>query len=362
MAAIPPAIARLSLHISAEALAASNDAATEIARFDAELGGEIAPFATVLLHSESAASSRIENLTASARAISETLLGKATGRNAGAVVGNVEAMQAAIALADDITCEAILEMHRALLTRTDPPIAGVWRGEQVWIGGSALGPHRADFVPPLADRLEPQLADLVAFCARTDLPVLAHTAVAHAQFETVHPFADGNGRTGRALMHAMLRHHGLVRNVTIPISAGLLGDVDNYFDALTAYRKGNPEPIIDRLSEATHAAITNGHELVGDLRGIRAGWNERIRARRDSSAWRIADLVVRNPVINADLIARELAIAPQNTYRSVAPLLEAEVLVRSGRERDRVWRSPEVLQAVDAFAERAGRRARSGGG
>ena len=191
---------------------------------------------------------------------------------------------------------------------------------------------------------------------RDDIPVLTHAALAHAQFETIHPFADGNGRTGRALMHAMLRNGGLVRNVTLPLSAGLLVSVDSYFDALTAYRAGEPAPIVERVSEAAYAAIANGRRLVDDLHQVRATWSDRVRVRRGAAAWRIADLLMRQPVVNVALVSRELGIRPQNVYRSIAPLVDADVLVSSGRQRDRVWRAPEVLAAVDAFARRAGRR------
>ncbi len=294
-AAVVPEIAAVPLHLPSETLTASSDAAQEVARFDAELGGEIAPFAAVLLRSESAASSQIENLTASARAIAEATLGEPTGTNARQVVGNVEAMKAALALADDMSADSILTMHKALLEHTDPDIAGKWRTEQVWVGGSDLGPHQAAFVPPYYARVPAAIDDLVSFIRREDLPVLAHVALAHAQFETIHPFPDGNGRTGRALMHAMLRHAGLVRNVTVPISAGLLVDVDRYFDALTAYRAGDPAPIIDRVADASYAAVSNGRQLVGDLRAIRASWNDRVRARRDAAVWRVADLLCAIP-------------------------------------------------------------------
>jgi len=358
-AAVPAVIADVEVRLSPAVLSASTEAAQEVARFDAELGGEIAPFSAVLLRSESAASSQIENLTASARAIAEATLGEAAGANARQVVGNVAAMQAALALADDVSADAILAMHKALLARTDPDIAGKWRDEQVWIGGTSLGPHHAMFVPPHHVRVPRAIDDLVEFIGRNDIPVLAHLALSHAQFETIHPFPDGNGRAGRALMHATLRHSGLVRNVTVPISAGLLAAVDDYFDALTAYRAGDAAPIVERVTEAAYAAVANGRKIVDDLRALRADWDVGVRARRDAAAWRVADLLLQHPVVNVALLSDELGIAPQNVYRSIAPLVEAEVLMSSGRQRDRVWRSLEVLAAVDAFAQRAGRRVRA---
>jgi Fic family protein len=358
-AAVPPNIARVSPILPAETLSISTDAASEVARFDAEMGGEIAPFSAVLLRSESAASSQIENLTASARAIAEAEIGAGSRGNARQIVGNVAAMNAALALSDDPTAQAILDMHDALLRHVEPDIAGKWREGPVWVGGSNLGPHAALFVPPEYGRVPGLIDDLVSFIDRDDVPILVHTALAHAQFETIHPFPDGNGRTGRALMHAMLRGKGLTRNVTVPISAGLLVNVDTYFGALTAYRDGDPEPIVRQVAEASYTAVANGRELVAELRAIRQGWQSRVRARRDAATWRVADLLLRHPVIDAGLVSDELGIAAPNVYRTIEPLVAADVVTSSGRQRDRVWHAREVLVAVDAFAARAGRRSRS---
>jgi Fic family protein len=356
-AAVTPAIADLSFRLPAEVLATAEDASNEISRFDTEMGGEIAPFTAMLLRSESAASSQIENLSASARAIAEAELGTSGKHNAEEIVANTNAMKAAIALSDRIDAGAVLAMHRALMEHTEPHIAGHWRTQQVWIGGGNLGPHDAIFVPPQHTRVETAIADLVRFAARDDLPALAQAAIAHAQFETIHPFTDGNGRTGRALLHAMLRAKALSRNVTVPISAGLLTNTQTYFEALTVYRRGDPTVIVLRIAEASFAAIANGRELVQHLRAIRRDWDRRVRARRDSAAWRLADLLLRHPVINSTLVSRELQISANNVPRYIQPLEESDVLIEfTDRRRNRAWRSPEILEALDAFAERAGRR------
>jgi Fic family protein len=269
-------------------------------------------------------------------------------------------MSAAIALGDRIDDEAILKIHEALLGKSRPEIAGRWRGEQVWIGGSDLGPHAALFVPPHHDRIAAAIENLVTYIERNDVPTLTHAALAHAHFETIHPFPDGNGRTGRALLHAHLRNKRLTRNVTVPVSAGLLTDTDAYFEALTQYRQGNPVAIVEQLAGAAFAAITNGRKLIEDLRAIRAGWDDHVKVRRGATAWKIADLLLRHPVVNAQLVATELGIAGPNAYRSLQPLVEAEVLVEfTDSKRGQMWRAPAVLDALDRFAARAGRRSRS---
>ncbi len=269
-------------------------------------------------------------------------------------------MTAAVELAARIDGDAILAMHLALLERTQPKIAGRWRDEQVWIGGQAIGPHEALFVPPHHRHVAGAIDDLLTYIARDDVPVLTHAAVAHAQFETIHPFVDGNGRTGRALLHAQLRNKGLTRNVTVPVSAGLLADTGTYFDALTAYRAGDPVPIVERLASASFAAIDNGRRLVADLHAVRADWQGRLRLRRDATAWRALDVLLRHPVVDARLFASELGVAPQNTYRALEPLAAAEIVVEfTDKKRNQLWRAPDVLVALDAFAARAGRRNRA---
>ena len=356
-AAISADIADLTVNLPSDALADAEDASREVTRFDTELGGEIAPFSSVLLRTESAASSNIEDLTASARAIAEAELpGARTTANAKVIVANAAAMVAAINLADHIDDAAILAMHEALMQDVDPKSAGRWRDEQVWIGGGTHGPHGAMFVPPHHSRVVPAIDDLLRFARRDDIPALPQIALAHAQFETIHPFIDGNGRTGRALIQAMLRHKGLTRNVTVPVSAGLLTDTDSYFAALTAYREGDPAPIVCSVSEAAVAAVFNGRQLVTDLRVVRDGWNDRISARSDSAIWQIADLLLRRPVINTALLAAELGIESKHARRYLEPLSAQGILLEtSSGPRSRVWRSPEVIAALDDFAERSRR-------
>ncbi|MGB5148496.1 MAG: Fic family protein [Mycobacterium sp.] len=355
--AVPASITDLVLDLPPSVFADAESASREITRFDAELGGEIAPFAAVLLRSESAASSQIENLTASARAIAEAELpgGKAK-RNAETIVANTAAMQAAVALSDSVDCDAILAMHRALMVNEPRHTPGEFRTEPVWIGGGST-PIGATFVGPRHEVVSDAISDLIAFAQRTDVPTLPQIAVGHAQFETIHPFTDGNGRTGRALVQAMLRNKGLTRQVTVPVSAGLLADTDAYFAALTSYRDGVAAPIVERFSQATILAIANGRQLVADLRAIRETWNGMVTARSDSAVWKVADLLIRRPVVNAALLAQELGIESTNAHRYLKPLTEAGILVETtSGPRNRVWRSPDVLAALDSFAERAGRR------
>ncbi|MFW0793282.1 Fic family protein [Gordonia sp. CPCC 205515] len=356
-AAVVPHIASVTAHLPAETSSLVAEASAVITRFDADLGRELAPFAAILLRSESTSSSQIENLSSGAKQIALAELGSREKRNATQIVGNVAAMTAAIDLADDLDTSAILSMHHALMEHTDPEIAGRWRDDQVWIGGSSIGPHDADFVAPTAEHVPELMADLITFAHRTDIAPLALTALAHAQFETIHPFPDGNGRTGRALIQSMLRANGLTQNVTVPVSAGLLVDTRGYFAALDAYRSGDPSLIIETLSHAALSAVANGLQLVADLRLVRENWGNRVRARQGSGAQRLLDILLRQPVVDRQTTAVELGISPDNADRAIQPLVDAGILHEfTGFSRNRMWHAAEVTDALDEFAARAARR------
>ncbi len=356
-AAITPHIADIVPKVGAEVLAAAEEASIAIVRFDAEYGDRIVPFSSILLRSESAASSRIEQLTASAKAIALAELGDGSRKNATMIVSNAQAMEAAIDLADHLDASSIIEMQAALLGDQHPEWVGKWRDRQVWIGGRRYGPHDSLFTPPHHDRVSAAMADLVAFAGRDDIQALVHAALVHAQFETIHPFPDGNGRTGRAIIHALLRRRGITRNVTVPISAGLLVDVDAYFDSLGDFRRGNIEPIIEQMTDAAFTAIGNATEMLSDLDAIAAEWRDRITARSDSTVWQLAEMLMRQPGINSNVVETALGVSRPAALNAIGKLEDAGALVKArGQERNRAWVAVDVVAALDRFAEPSGRR------
>lgn len=358
-AAIAPAIAELRPSLDAEVAAEAEDAVAEIAKFDARMGHDVVPYAAVLLRGEAIASSDIEHITASARniALAEETGGDRT-ENASLVAANVRTMRRAIDSATSSDRVGMLQLHGELM-RDDPRHeAGVLRTEQVWIGGYASTPVGAHFVPPHHERVGPALDDLSLFARRPDLPRLTQLALTHAQFETIHPFTDGNGRTGRALMHVMLRETGLVEHGVLPVSAGLLTDTAGYHSALDAYRAGDPLPIVRLFTASSLKAVGNATQLVEQVRGIRMSWDDQVSARRGATTWRAADLLLRHPVLTARRLSEDLGISPTHASRVMAPLVEAGVVSRGTHysSRSGYWWSHEVTDAVDDFALRAGRR------
>ena len=368
-AAVVPRIAETRFSLASDLAADLDEATAALVRLDAradallETDSGLAPLPSVLLRTESSSSSEIEGLTASARKLALAELGEASGPNAMQIAGNVRAVEAALRLAEEPGVESVLAMHATLLRDEPRHTPGELRTVQVWIGGGA-GPRIASFVPPRAERVRGDLEDLAAFVARDDIPSLAHASLAHAQFETIHPFTDGNGRTGRALVHAMLRRAGTTRRVATPISAGLLTDPEGYFVALGAYRDGDIRPILETFARSARQAGIFGGELVDELAAVRAGMRERTTARADSSAWRVIDLAIAHPVLNVRLVAARLRVSVPAATNALQSLETAGVLRRtSAGRRNRVWQSDDVLAALDGFAERIRRSvpARTGG-
>ena len=360
-AAVVPEIADAALTLPTRLAAAEADAVAAVSRFDSDAASALLPFTPLLLRSESSASSRIEQLTVSARRLMEAELFGAGRGNAALVVANTRAMTAAASIRPPLSLDSLLSMHRALLESSAPDDAGALRREPVWIGGSELSPAGALFVPPRHERVPEALEDLFAFTRRTDLPPLTRTAIAHAHFETIHPFVDGNGRTGRALIHVLLSWAGLTPHAPLPLSAVLLADVDSYFRSLDAYRCGEPLVIVELFIEAAARAAALGRSAGRRIGRTVETMLERSPGRAGTPDRAIIALLARRPVLDALSAATAVGVSEAAARRSLERL-EAAGLLRGyliGPHR-RAWRSPEILDLMDDVASALGRRARPG--
>lgn len=360
-AAVVPGIADAALTLPTRLAAAEADAVAAVSRFDSDAASALLPFTPLLLRSESSASSRIERLTVSARRLMEAELFETGRGNAALVVANTRAMTAASSIRPPLSLDSLLSMHRALLESSAPDDAGALRREPVWIGGSELSPAGALFVPPRHERVPEALEDLFAFTRRTDLPPLTRAAIAHAHFETIHPFVDGNGRTGRALIHVLLSWAGLTPHAPLPLSAVLLADVDSYFRSLDAYRRGEPLVIVELFIGAAARAAALGRSAGRRIGRTVEAMLERSPGRAGTPDRAIIALLARRPVLDAGSAATAVGVSEAAARRSLERL-EAAGLLRGyliGPHR-RAWRSPEILDLMDDVASALGRRARPG--
>lgn len=360
-ATITAEIAEWNSRVSAEDAADVEDATRRLVAFDAHaqrrfgMGSPVlGPMTAILLRTESASSSQIEQLTTSAKQLALAEIDEGGKSNALTVIGNVRAMEAALALSADITEASILQMHEALL-RHQPGSeeeAGRYRQEQVWIGTGTAGPRLAEFAAPHQNRIPDAMTDLIRFVERQDLSVLVQVAVAHAQFETIHPFVDGNGRTGRALAQSILRNKGLVGSTAVPISAGLLVDTARYFAGLTAFREGDAGPIIREFAAASRIAATTGVQLVDDLVTELDESRSRVQGiRADAAAWKLLPALIGQPAVNTAYVTDVLGFGEMTALRALDALAERGVLVETtARGRNRVWQHPGILRVLDGYA------------
>ena len=362
LSAVVPPIAEYRPVLPGDLAADVEEAAAALATFDAYaravFGSDstmLGPMGSILLRTESASSSQIENLTVGARQLAMAEIDQSSSGNAKVVVANVRAMETALDLADRLDSDAILAMHERLLAdqRGWERFAGTYRDGLVWVGTSRVSPRGASHVAPQPDLVPDAMRDLVAFVQRDDLPVLVQAAVAHAHFETIHPFTDGNGRTGRALVHAILRNKGLVTSTTAPVSAGLLRETARYFDALGTYRAGDARPIVERFADAARYAASSGACLVDDLAAqLEESRTKMAGLRPGAGAWKVLPHLVAQPVVNARYLVDALGMNDMGAQRALTALTSAGVLEeRTGLRRNRVWQHPGILTVLDEYAE-----------
>ena len=343
-AAVPLTIARRPVSLSPEIERRLAEVESAVTRFDQTQASRGFDLPALLLRSESSSSSQIERLTSSVRNVALAELSDKAPTNARLIARNVEAMRKAIEIGRDISIRSICDIHDTLIRDTGAEFG--LRDEQVWIGGTPYSPHDAQYVPPASNRVRTCLDDLVAFAQRDDIAPIAKAALFHAQFETIHPFTDGNGRTGRTLLHCMLASDEVLRHSTLPISAGLLHDVKPYMEALAAYHDGNLEPIIIRLADALELACVIGLRIGDDVAEVLDRWEEANTDRKGSASLRLPALLVEQPVVNIAYIVSHLGISDRAARNLVETACERRILERTGTERRGVFYQATELIAI----------------
>lgn len=343
-ASAPASIASASPHLSTDLSQRIEDARAAIIRFDQEQSKKTYDLPAFMLRSESSSSSQIEHLTSSVRNVALVEFTDKAPQNAKLIAGNVAAMRAVLAQTGPITVDAICQIHDTLMKDSGEELG--LRSEQVWIGGTPYSPHEAAFVPPQASRVPSCLQDLIVFSERDDISPIAKAAIFYAQFETIHPFTDGNGRTGRALLHRMLSRDEILLHVTLPISAGLLHDVEDYMQALAAYHDGEIEPIVERVASALELAVVIGARVSSDVDVILVQWQELITERKGSASHRLAALLVEYPVVNVAFVAERLDISPRAARTLIEVACDRGILSKLGNAKRGAFYQADALLAT----------------
>jgi Fic family protein len=368
---LPDLLNGRSITLTGETAADIADAENAVARLNIEATAlvDTEAIARLLLRAEAVASSLIEGLEVGGRRLLKAEAARVMGDEpsdvtAVEVLNNIEAMSWAVetlSAATSITVPDILSIHRRLLAGTRlEEHAGKLRATQNWIGGSDYNPCSAEFIPPPPEHVEALLEDLCTFCNGDALPAVAQAAMAHGQFETIHPFVDGNGRTGRALIHVILRRRGLAPHVLPPVSLVLATWATDYVAGLTATRYTGRQTSaaaqdglnrwIGLFATATRRAVADAEQYEARVTELQAQWRERLGGVRANSA---ADLLINAlpgaPIVTVQSAAALIGRSEQAANQAIPRLADAGILrqINVGR-RNRAF---EATEMIDTFID-----------
>ncbi|HEY3015310.1 MAG TPA: Fic family protein [Nocardioides sp.] len=362
---LPPRIANQTVSVSPSCVVAMEEALHEVTALDESHGGELEALGSLLLRTESVASSKIEQIEASVDDYLRALHGSRANVSASSMADATDALVAlvgSVSRGDEIGVAAVLAAHRVLMA-DDPSertFAGRFRDMQNWIGGSDHSPRNALYVPPPPDTVTDYMDDLMTFANRDDVPVVAQAAIVHAQFESIHPFTDGNGRIGRALINTVLRRRGATSRVVVPLASALVAHRDRYFDVLGDYRAGDLESLVMELSRSALAAAAESRLTAVRISELPARWSAEVGPiRRGSALARLLDGLTSSPAVTAEGAHSLIGGPLTSVYSAIDRLVDAGVLrPLTDRKRNQVWGVVALVDELEDLGDRIGARAR----
>jgi Fic family protein len=313
------------------------------------------PLAAVMLRSEGIASSRIEGEVASTRRVFEADYAPDTvlDRQAQPIVNSIRVMSDAVHRVSRGLNPMDLDQWHTLLfqgirNRSDP---GELRSNQNWIGTRTDTPVGADFIPPPPEMVEEMIRDLTGFGERVDVAPVTQSAVVHAQFETIHPYPDGNGRIGRALVYRCWAYRGLTGAINPPISRILVENRSAYIDGLTAYRDGDVDMWLDFFFEVVQSAVLYTHELGRRLDALTQEWLGRLTGIHEDALARklVADLSGQ-PILSAADVAEPYGVTERGARAALDVLVERGILTFRPLRKAKRGRPTKVYEATELFA------------
>ena len=364
----PDTIADYEMMLSPSCSDAVARAQEALRRLDA--GGTLVdtePLARLLLRADAVSSSRIEGLEMPASKLLEyeelDRLGvehRLDGTEA-QVLGNLHALTESLLRVGEgmlITLDMICELNRVLLAGTWlEGVGGIIRTEQNWIGGNRVNPVGAAYIPPVPEEVPALMDDLVAFLASSELPPVAKAAVAHAQLETIHPFADGNGRAGRALVHVVLKAAGMSRATVPPVSLVLATDRDRYIANLASFRcedasarSTSMNGWVEYFANALTLSCERAEEFERTLLEIREDWLRRTGFRAGSAGRQLIGLLLGTPALSIKTAQALTGKSYPAARGAVLACVDAGILRQNSKNRKSgIYVAHEVLAALNAY-------------
>ena len=356
---IPDLIGALPFSLEASIAGLVSEAEHAIRSLNDKARPALAPMARLLLRTESIASSKVEGMQIGARELARAEARVESGQKASTlaieILSNIDAMVLAVeepSNAKRFGIGEIIAVHQRLMQRAENrAIAGKIRTRQNWIGGNDYNPCGADFVPPPPEHVTGLLDDLCEAINDDRLPPIVQAGLVHAQFETIHPFDDGNGRTGRALIHVVLRRRRVAPEYLPPVSVVLAAAKERYIEGLTAFRGDDVGAWVEQFAAAASRAAHLARGYVDEVEGLMEDWRSRLSAssapRAGAAAWAIIDVLPAHPMITAPVAVAATGRAKAAVYQAIEQLRAARVLVPlSESRRNQAWEAAGLLDIV----------------
>ena len=356
---VPAFLSERAFTLTEDAARASERAAAALRRMEERFDVAAEPIARLLLRSEGIASSAVEGLRVPLEDLLSVEAVGAGEREPLWVAHNLAIVTDALDDADaPLTFDVLHRWHRTLMSgsQLDDSLHGAWRDSPGWVGGSS--PLDAVYVPPPADLIPGLMEDLLAYNNGSEHDPITHAAVAHAQFETIHPYGDGNGRIGRVLIGWILRRRGTISRLPPPISVFVARDTGGYLSGLYEYREGDPVRWIEWFAETAERSADSAGELFTTVSLLLEGWRGRVAAARsDSAVHRVIELLPRHPVVSAKTVAIELGVSARTGLTALEALEAVGTLspfdmpaAGSGRPV-RWWIASELVERVRSWMD-----------
>ena len=312
-------------------------------------------FISMYVRKEALMSSQIEGTQATLEDVLDPCLEENTNRPVGDVVNYIKATDFAINRLKELPlCNRLIkEAHEVLLSgvRGQNKSPGEFRHSQNWIGAAGCNLQNARYIPPSVEDMVQAMSDLEKYInGNDDLDVLIRTALIHYQFETIHPFLDGNGRIGRLLITLFLMEKKVLSTPALYISYFLKKNRIEYYDRMNEVRsKGNYEQWIKFFLEAVYESAKDAVETIDKLISLHGNYCLKIEGlgRRAKNAMRVFEYLESNPIIEIQKTAKELDIAFNTMSSIVKDLINIGVLEQtSAQARNRTFAYKEYLEIL----------------
>jgi Fic family protein len=250
-----------------------------------------------------------------------------------------------------LSLRLVRELHEKLMrgVRGDTATPGEFRRSQNWIGPAGCTLADATFVPPPPDRLMDCLGAWEKFLHDETLPPLVHAALAHSQFEAIHPFLDGNGRVGRLLITLLLVERQVLPSPLLYLSAYFEATRPEYYARLSGVsERGEWEEWLAYFLQGVAGQAEDALGRIERIDALVAGWRERIANVRSRLPERALDLFVENPFWSVGRLADRLDVAFTTAQRAIDRLEAADIVKLAGEaKRNRVYCAQAVLDILE---------------